>query len=111
MHGDDGAHRMALLRTTYPEEEAARRLARELVESGLAACVHVSPVRSTYRWGGALEEATEWLLEARTVAAGVERLWDRLLAGHPYEVPWVEALEGIRVPARYAAWARGAQAP
>ena len=44
-------------------EEQATRLARNLVEMRLAACVNIVPgARSIYRWKGALEDASEWLL-------------------------------------------------
>jgi periplasmic divalent cation tolerance protein len=43
--------------TTCPDEAAASRIARDLVESGLAACVsRVGPVHSTYRWQGAIQD-------------------------------------------------------
>ena len=42
----------------------ARRIARELVDQRLAACVNIleQPVRSIYRWKGKVEKATEFLL-------------------------------------------------
>ena len=48
--------------TTVGSEEDARRIARELVEERLAACVQVvGPVSSTYWWEGVVETETEWL--------------------------------------------------
>lgn len=104
---DGGDNRMALVRTTMPDEAGARTLARRLIESRLAACVHVTPIRSTYRWKGKVEEEAEWLVEARCLPEQVEGLWEALLAGHPYETPLVEVVDPVRVTARYAAWARG----
>lgn len=49
-----------LVFSNLPDEAAARKLARHLVEAKLAACVNVlSPCVSTYRWRGAVEEASE----------------------------------------------------
>jgi periplasmic divalent cation tolerance protein len=49
--------------STCASEQDADKLARELVESRVAACVNiVAGVRSVYRWHGAVESAGEWLL-------------------------------------------------
>jgi periplasmic divalent cation tolerance protein len=56
--------------TTLPDEAAARALAGQLVESGLAACVNMlAPCRSVYRWQGAVEDANEVPLLIKTTAA------------------------------------------
>jgi len=38
--------------TTVPDEETAERMARELVEERVAACVNYHAVSSVYRWEG-----------------------------------------------------------
>ena len=56
--------------TTRSAREDAERLARDLVERRLAACVQVlGPISSTYRWQGAVESAEEWLCLIKTTAA------------------------------------------
>jgi periplasmic divalent cation tolerance protein len=97
---------MALVRTTLPSRDAADALARLLVNAGLAACVHVQPVRSTYRWEGAVEEAEEWLVEARAVETRAVAVREAMLADHPYEVPLVETLTVTGIPDAYLKWAR-----
>ena len=78
---------------TAPDEETARRIARALVEERLAACVNLLPgVRSIYRWQGAVEEAAEVLLIAKTHAERVAALAARVRALHPYELPEVVVL-------------------
>ena len=40
-----------LVMTTSPEKENARRIARELLDARLAACVHILPEgKSVYSW-------------------------------------------------------------
>ena len=49
--------------TTCPDEAVAAKIARELVESGLSACVsREGPVHSTYRWQEAVQDEPEVLL-------------------------------------------------
>ena len=47
--------------------EEAERIARALVEAQVAACANIVPgIRSIYRWKGAVEDASEWLLLIKT---------------------------------------------
>ncbi|MDP9325857.1 MAG: divalent-cation tolerance protein CutA [Candidatus Dormibacteraeota bacterium] len=95
----------ALVLTTVGSIDAAARIGRLLVEERLAACVTtVAGARSTYRWEGRVVEEEEQLLLIKTAPATVDRLRERLLAEHPYEVPEVLVLEAGGVPEPYARW-------
>ena len=77
-----------------PDQAAAARIARTLVEERLAACVNVLPgMQSVYRWQGRVEQAGEALLLAKTTAQRFAGLRDRIVALHPYELPEVIAVE------------------
>ena len=91
--------------TTCPDAPAAARIARDLVESGLAACVtRVGPVHSTYRWQGAIQDEPEVLLVIKTVTTRYSELEMRLKSLHPYEVPEIIALPVTRGSADYLGW-------
>lgn len=92
-----------LVLTTCPEPDAAR-IARELVETGLAACVSRQPVRSTFRWRGAVQDEPETLLSIKTLAARYADLEMRLKSIHPYEVPEIIALPIAAGSAAYLSW-------
>jgi periplasmic divalent cation tolerance protein len=93
---------------TCASAEEAERLARSLVERRLAACVTVvSPVRSFYRWKGAVADATEWLLVIKTSRPMFERLRAALESTHSYELPEILALPVIEGSADYLAWLDG----
>ncbi len=95
--------------TTCPDEAVASRIARELVESGLAACVsRTGPVHSTYRWQGAIRDEPEVLLVIKSVTARYSELEMRLKSLHPYEVPEIIALRVASGSADYLAWLQGA---
>lgn len=83
-----------LVISTASSDEEARLIADTLVKHELAACVNiVGPMRSTYRWKGAVEEAQEYLLLIKTTAAAFPTLREELKELHSYEVP-----ECIEIP-------------
>jgi periplasmic divalent cation tolerance protein len=91
--------------STVGSAEDAQRIARALVERGLAACVNVVPgLTSIYRWKGRLETDAEHLLLIKTTVQAFEPMRDALLALHPYEVPEVLALTVRGGHGPYLAW-------
>ena len=94
-----------LVLTTCPDEATAGRIAVDLVEAGLAACVNrVSGVRSTYRWKDRLEDEPEVLLIIKTLASRYQTLEMRLKSLHPYEVPEIIALPIVGGSPEYLSW-------
>ena len=101
---------VVVLVTAGSDEEAAR-LGRTLVDERLAACANVvGPIRSIYRWQGAVEEAAEHLVLLKARAADVGLLEARVRALHSYEVPEVLALPVRAGSAAYLAWLADATA-
>lgn len=91
---------------TVPDEAAAERLAKGLVEERLAACVTAIPgVKSFYRWQGNVETGTEIQLVIKTRAERFDELAAWISANHPYEVPEIVAIPADRVSEAYLAWA------
>ncbi len=74
--------------STAGSEEEARKIARQLVERKLAACVNIVPqIESIYRWQGKVEEAREWLLLIKTTAERFPAVRDALRELHSYDLP------------------------
>ena len=97
---------------TAPDAETAHRLARLLVDEGLAACVQALPgVRSTYRWEGQVETADEHLLLVKSTAEKFEAIRARVCAEHPYDTAEVLAVPVVAIDSRYAAWVRSSVRP
>jgi periplasmic divalent cation tolerance protein len=95
---------IVVLVTAGSEDEAAR-IGGALVTERLAACVNVvGPIRSIYRWQGAVEDAREWLLVAKARATDLAALEARVRALHSYEVPEVLALPVYGGSAAYLSW-------
>ncbi len=94
-----------LVFSTCGAQEEARRIARELVARRLAACVNIlSPVESVYRWKGAVEEASEWLLAIKTRRALFDPLAAAIKELHSYEVPEIVALPLVAGASSYLDW-------
>lgn len=90
---------------TCPDDEVGARIARALVDEGLAACVNrVAGVVSTFRWEGRVREESEVLLVAKTAAARVDAVASRIRKLHPYELPEVLAVPVSGGLAEYLAW-------
>lgn len=103
--------KIVVLATCAGEEEAVR-IARRLVEKRLAACVNVlAGARSIYRWRGAVEEASEWLLIIKSRRGLAAAIAAEIEALHSYEVPEVLALPVVDGSEKYLAWMEQELAP
>jgi periplasmic divalent cation tolerance protein len=95
--------------TTCATPEAAKRLAAELVEQRLAACVNtLSNVSSTYRWEGAVQQEQESLLVIKTTEERFAALEQLIRERSGYELPEVLAIAVHAGSARYLDWLRAA---
>lgn len=91
--------------TTTGTRDIAERIAVDLVDRRLAACVQVSgPIASTYRWQGQVETSDEWLCTAKTSRAQLEGIQELLKRLHPYEVPELIATPIVGGSEAYLKW-------
>jgi periplasmic divalent cation tolerance protein len=91
--------------TTVPAKFDAVKLAEQLVNARVAACVNVLPaVQSVYTWEGATEVAVEQQLFMKATRAQVPALWAALQARHPYQVPEFIVLPILEGNPAYLSW-------
>jgi periplasmic divalent cation tolerance protein len=91
--------------STFKDSAAAATVAQALVGEGLAACVNIVPqVRSIYRWEDAMQDESEALAIIKTTRDRYDRLAQRLVELHSYDVPEVIALPITDGHAPYLAW-------
>ncbi len=91
--------------TTVGLLERAERLANALVERRLAACVNiVGPIRSVYRWQGAIENQQEYLLVIKTTRERTADFAAAFADLHPYELPELVELSIEGGSTGYLAW-------
>ena len=80
---------------------------RRLVDDRLAACgQQVAEIRSIYRWDGAVHDDPEARVALHTRADLVDRIVERAIAEHPYDVPCVLALPITGGNPAYLEWVR-----
>jgi periplasmic divalent cation tolerance protein len=90
---------------TAPKADEARRIAKELVERQLAACVQILPeIESVYRWNGEVQRDTEILILAKTTAAQFDDLERAVREMHSYDTPEIVAVPMAHVSEPYRAW-------
>ena len=100
--------RYLMAMTTTDGHEDAERLARDLVERRLAACVQVlGPISSTYRWQGTIETAQEWLCLIKTTGSRFDALAAHVDANHRYDTPELTAVPISDGSPGYLAWVSG----
>ena len=91
--------------TSLPNLEAARALARSLVDGHLAACVQISEgLYSIYRWEGKICEEQEVLLSAKTEPHLWEEICSFIKESHPYELPEILAFSPEHYEQQYGQW-------
>lgn len=77
---------------TVNNPEEAESMARALVEEHLAACVNIfSPIRSIYRWEGAVHSDSEVAMIVKTSEKRLASLINKVRELHSYSCPCIEA--------------------
>ena len=99
------AEQILLAISTFPDAEAADRIAHTLIEEKFAACANIIPtVRSIYYWKGKVETAGEVIVFFKTTRDRQKALQDELRSLHPYEVPEIAYLKIDRGSPDYLRW-------
>jgi periplasmic divalent cation tolerance protein len=91
--------------TNVPDRAAAEKLARDLVDRRLAACVNMlAPCRSFFRWEGAVQADDEVPLLIKTTRARYPALEAAIREAHPSELPEIVAVPVECGLAAYLEW-------
>ena len=91
--------------TSLPNMEAAKAMAKALVEGRLAACAQIQQeLYSVYRWEGKLCEEQEVLLSLKTVSHQWEAICLFIKEAHPYDLPEILAYSPEQYEQQYGHW-------
>ena len=94
-----------LLLSNFPGADTARKAVRLLVEERLIACGNlITGVESIYEWKGAIENASEVTVIAKTTASRADEAVERLRALHPYELPEILVIPVTTGLPAYLGW-------
>ena len=95
---------MQLILVSHPPV-GADKLARSLVDDGLAACVNIVPgARSIYRWEDETHDEQEVLLLVKSAREPLEELVEIISERHPYRCPEVIVIPVTGGLQRYIQW-------
>jgi len=102
---DDGMSEFAIVYITAANAAEAERISAALVMERLAACVNIIPVaKSIYWWEGAVTRGDEAVIIAKTLAAKIPLLNDRVRSLHSSTTPAIVAMPLLHVDRDFAAW-------
>ena len=81
-----------LVFTTMPDKPAAEKLAHQLLDQRLAACVNIlGEMTSIYHWRGSIQKGEEYALLIKTTESSYDKLQTTICSLHPYELPEIIA--------------------
>ena len=80
-------NKVLLLITTVPNKLLANKIAKELIESELAACISIKQIQSIYKWQGDIEENKEFEITIKSLPKNLNKLTLILKSRISYEVP------------------------
>lgn len=98
---------MLIAWTTVATRADAERLAGEIINHRLAACVQVEgPVTSVYRWEEKVQREEEFRLCLKFLPEQASALSAWVHAHHPYQAPEWIVVPAAEVGEKYLSWAR-----
>ena len=91
--------------TTVEHKAEAEKIAKNLVEKRLAACVQIlGPITSFFHWQGKLESAAEYLCLIKSRDDLFTALETEIMNLHPYEIPELLAVTVTKGNKNYLNW-------
>ena len=92
----------------FADADEAERISRAMVEERLAACINIlGPIRSIYRWKGAVESADEVAAIFKTAQHQADALIARIAGLHSYDLPCIVTWPVDKLLVSYADWVEG----
>lgn len=101
----DAGSPIVMVWTTVNGQADAQKMAIDLVESRLAACVQIDgPITSVYRWKTSVEIDSEVRLLIKTTLDSLDHLRRWITENHPYEEPELVVTPVMTASPGYTQW-------
>ena len=90
--------------STYPNKKSITKIANELVQNKIVACVNITKISSVYSWQGKIENTSEYLALFKTTQKNKKSLKEKIKATHPYEIPEIAEINITSINKSYLKW-------
>ncbi len=90
--------------STYPNKKSITKIANELVQNKIVACVNITKISSIYSWQGKIENASEYLVLFKTTQKNKKSLKEKIKTSHPYDVPEIAEINITSINKSYLKW-------
>ncbi len=90
--------------STYPNKKSITKIANELVQNKIVACVNITKISSIYSWQGKIENASEYLALFKTTQKNKKSLKEKIKASHPYDIPEIAEINITSINTSYLKW-------
>ena len=90
--------------STYPNKKSITKIANELVQNKIVACVNITKISSIYSWQGKIENASEYLVSFKTTQKNKKSLKEKIKTSHPYDVPEIAEINITSINKSYLKW-------
>lgn len=90
--------------TTTDDKEIADKLASELVQNDLAACVQIDETTGFFKWEGKFSQGKEFRLMIKTTSKNYNSVEKAILINHNYTLPQIVKLDITAGLPEYLNW-------
>jgi periplasmic divalent cation tolerance protein len=90
--------------STYPNKNSITKIANELVQSKIVACINIAKISSIYSWNDKIENTTEYLAIFKTTQKNKKILKEKIKETHPYQVPEIAEITITSINSSYLKW-------
>ena len=93
-----------IILSTFPSKISITKIANQLVEKKLVACVNIIKISSVYTWKRKIENQSEYLALFKTTKKNLALLGKELRKLHPYDIPEIAEINVDSINQPYLNW-------
>ena len=94
---------LAFLYVTNESVEAAKKIARHLLEKRMIGCANIFPIDTMYWWEDKIEDGNEVVLIVKTTQDRVEKVRNEIARIHPFDTPCIIKID-VDPNEKYLQW-------